>query len=202
MGDIYGERFHGYPPYRNHNNNPLPPPSIRINNRPLINGDVRGYNGYTGYQVSIVYIFWTVCNDVQRFCFEFSKGRSIWDPESVELKILQTSLPAFLFFAAPLPVFLGPPGFSLTDTLFHFLSPPHAVLHSPEELSRGLRILCWLIFFHYLSLASLNIWVWYKRGVSFLGEFRLNQPINLIKGNLFNKVIYVEMTVLRESVPS
>ncbi len=56
MGDIYGQRFHGYPPYRNHNNNPLPPPSIRINNRPLINGDVRRYAGYTEYQVSYVYI--------------------------------------------------------------------------------------------------------------------------------------------------
>ena len=28
--------------------------------------------------------------------------------------------------------------------------------HSPEEVTSGPRILCWVIFFHYLSLASLN----------------------------------------------
>ncbi len=30
------------------------------------------------------------------------------------------------------------------------------ILHSPEEVASGPRILCWVIFFHYLSLASLN----------------------------------------------
>ncbi len=29
-------------------------------------------------------------------------------------------------------------------------------IHSPEEVARDLRILCWLIFFHNLSLASQN----------------------------------------------
>ncbi len=28
--------------------------------------------------------------------------------------------------------------------------------HSPEEVTSGPRILCWVIFFPYLSLASLN----------------------------------------------
>ncbi len=29
-------------------------------------------------------------------------------------------------------------------------------VHSPEEVASGPRILCWVMFFHYLSLASLN----------------------------------------------
>ncbi len=32
----------------------------------------------------------------------------------------------------------------------------HSYLHSPEEVASGPRILCWVMFFHNLSLASLN----------------------------------------------
>ncbi len=37
---------------------------------------------------------------------------------------------------------------------FHVTKPD--LLHSPEEVASGPRILCWVMFFHYLSLASLN----------------------------------------------
>ncbi len=39
-----------------------------------------------------------------------------------------------------------------------YFTPLHTdiILHSPEEVASCPRILCWVIFFHYQSLASLN----------------------------------------------
>ncbi len=37
-----------------------------------------------------------------------------------------------------------------------------SIIHSPEEVASGPSILCWVIFFHYLSLASLNGLVLYR----------------------------------------
>ncbi len=39
---------------------------------------------------------------------------------------------------------------------YRFLLVKTEIVHSPEEVARGPRILCWVMFFHYLSLASLN----------------------------------------------
>ncbi len=40
--------------------------------------------------------------------------------------------------------------------ILHSASKLPGIVHSPEEVASGLRILCWVTFFHYLSLASLN----------------------------------------------
>ncbi len=34
--------------------------------------------------------------------------------------------------------------------------PRCTIPHSPEEVASGPRILCWVMFFHFLSLTSLN----------------------------------------------
>ncbi len=67
-------------------------------------------------------------------------------------------------------------------------------LHSPEEVASGPRILCWVMFFHYLSLASLNGLV--HRLIS-----KGMTPLQLMLKcrrvwQLLSPGLYVEMTVL------
>ncbi len=108
---------------------------------------------YTDVQYWFIRTDTSISTDILTCELNFCSAKGIRHSRLTDTSVLFASTDTHFFCF--LVVCLKSIGIKMTSNLV-IRMPLTKSLHSPEEVASGPRILCWVMFFHYLSLASLN----------------------------------------------